>query len=78
MIPDTDIFNEDKMKSKYLSFTLLSIICVCLSGCASQQLNPIGKAYQRNQCLQIPDKAASDRCLSDLDQYERDSRPDNK
>lgn len=66
------MFHEDKMKK--INVTLIALICVGLYGCAARQLEPIGKAYQRNQCLQIPDKAASDKCLDDLNRYERESK----
>lgn len=47
------------------------IVCLALaglcSGCSSQQLYNTGQAYQRNQCLNMPDQAERDRCLGKTD-----------
>ena len=51
---------------KYLSIAVIPIICTLLPGCTSKQLYGTGQEYQRNQCLHIPDKTESDRCLSKI------------
>ena len=61
---------------KNLSAAFISIVCCLFNGCSSQQAYGIGQEYQRNQCLHIPDKAESDRCLSKIntsyDDYKRE------
>ena len=52
---------------KFQSIAALAMSCVLSSGCTSQQLYGAGQEYQRNQCLHMPDKAESDRCLSKMD-----------
>lgn len=44
----------------------LALLVLC-SGCSSQQLYNTGQAYQRNQCLNMPDQAERDRCLGKTD-----------
>lgn len=64
------------MLQKYLSTAFISIVCCLASGCTSQGAYSMGQEYQRNQCLHIPDKAESDRCLSKIntsyDDYKRE------
>lgn len=64
------------MIKKYLSAAFISIVCCLFTGCASQKLYGVGQEYQRNQCLHIPDKIESDRCLSktntSYDDYKRE------
>jgi hypothetical protein len=55
------------LKRKYLGTAFISLVCSFATGCSSQQAYNIGQEYQRNQCLHIPDKAESDRCLSKTD-----------
>lgn len=63
------------LKLKYLGTVFISFVCSLASGCSSQQAYGVGQEYQRNQCLHIPDKAESDRCLSKIntsyDDYKR-------
>ncbi len=60
---------------RYLRIAAISVACGLFGGCTSQQLYGAGQEYQRNQCLHIPDKAESDRCLSktntSYDDYQR-------
>jgi len=60
----------------FWSTAVISIVFTLFSGCTSQQLYGVGQEYQRNQCLHIPDKVESDRCLSktntSYDDYKRE------
>jgi hypothetical protein len=62
---------------KQLGFVLLVTTLGSGSGCTSQQLYATGQAYQRNQCLQLPDPADRDRCLdkagTTYDEYKRET-----
>ena len=75
------IVRERVLKQKYLSIAIIPIVCSFSSGCTSQQLYGTGQEYQRNQCLHIPDKIESDKCLSKIDtsyddyKREKDSVP---
>ncbi|OIR07801.1 hypothetical protein GALL_100830 [mine drainage metagenome] len=70
------IATERILIRKFLSIAALPIVCGLFSGCTSQQLYGTGQEYQRNQCLHIPDKAESDRCLGKIntsyDDYKRE------
>ncbi len=55
------------MTRKYMALVIIPVVCGFLSGCTSQQLYGAGQEYQRNQCLHMPDKIESDRCLSKID-----------
>lgn len=70
------------MRKKYKGLVFISIICGILSGCTSQKIYGIGQSYERNQCLQIPDKFESDRCLSKIntsyDKYKRETDAGSK
>jgi hypothetical protein len=48
---------------KLLGVAVILTFCGLFAGCTSQQLYATGQEYQRNQCLRIPDKIESDRCL---------------
>lgn len=67
---------ETNLLPKYLSTVFISVVCSLATGCSSQQAYNMGQEYQRNQCLHIPDKAESDRCLSKIhtsyDDYKRE------
>jgi hypothetical protein len=61
---------------KNLSIAVIPIVCSLFSACTSQQVYGAGQEYQRNQCLHIPDKTESDKCLSKMnssyDDYKRE------
>jgi hypothetical protein len=67
---------ERILTRKYSGIAAISIVCSLFSGCTSQQLYGTGQEYQRNQCLHIPDKVESDRCLGKIntsyDDYKRE------
>jgi len=67
---------EKILKQEYLSTAAISIVCSLFAGCTSQQLYGVSQEYQRNQCLYIPDKVESDKCLSKInisyDDYKRE------
>lgn len=67
---------ERILTQKYSGIAAISIVCSLFSGCTSQQLYGTGQEYQRNQCMHIPDKAESDRCLGKIntsyDDYKRE------
>ncbi len=48
---------------KHFGIAVILVFFSLFSGCTSQQLYAMGQEYQRNQCLHIPDKIESDRCL---------------
>jgi hypothetical protein len=80
---DLAIYVKERiLTQKYLSTAVFSIVCSLFSGCTSQQLYGIGQEYQRNQCLHIPDKIESDRCLSKIntsyDDYKREKESRTK
>ena len=70
------IVREQILKQKYLIIAVIQIVCSFASGCTSQQIYGTGQEYQRNQCLHIPDKIESDRCMSKIntsyDAYKRE------
>ena len=49
-----------------------------LSACSTQQMYGSAQGWQRNQCLQIADKAEYDRCVAsastDYDSYQRQAK----
>lgn len=45
-------------------FVLAAILIGLFSGCTSQQLYNTGQAYQRNQCLHLPDQGEREKCLN--------------
>jgi hypothetical protein len=48
---------------RFLGFVLAPVLLGLCSGCTSQQLYATGQAYQRNQCLRLPDQGESERCM---------------
>ena len=83
LLSDPAIFlKEPIVAKKYLSISIISIVCGFLSGCTSQQLYASGQAYQRNQCILMPDQGDRDRCLSKTnttyDDYKRETDSGNK
>jgi len=71
--PSSQILEVDVLRRFVFSVALLSLC----SGCGSQQLYDTGQAYQRNQCLNMPDQAERERCLSRTDRRFDDYRRDN-
>jgi protein involved in sex pheromone biosynthesis len=59
---------------KILVLTALAI-AMFLSACTAEQIYGFGLAWQRNQCSENPDMAASERCMQDTnisyDSYKR-------
>jgi len=59
-------FRESRLKRKYV--ICMGILCTLLcTACTSQQLYSTGQAYQRQQCLKIPDTEQSRQCMSNAD-----------
>jgi hypothetical protein len=60
----------------------VSVFLGLCSGCTSQQLYATGQAYQRNQCLHLPDQGEREKCLSKtnttFEDYKRETGSDNK
>lgn len=66
---------------RFLGFFLAPVLLGLCSGCTPQQLYATGQAYQRNQCLRLPDQRESERCLSKAsttyEEYKRDASSDD-
>jgi hypothetical protein len=41
----------------------LLLIVLAVAGCSTQQLYSTGQAWQRQECLRLPDLAERERCL---------------
>lgn len=54
---------------------LLTLNCLWLSACSSQQAYSTGQAYQRNECNKINDNVERSRCMdaanTGYDEYQR-------
>lgn len=65
---------------RYLEVVLILVFLGLCSGCSSQQLYATGQAYQRNQCLHLPDQGERERCLSKAsstyEDYKRETASD--
>lgn len=70
------------MAQRYFGLALVSVFLGLCSGCSSQQLYATGQAYQRNQCLHLPDQDEREKCLSKTnttyEEYKRETGSDNK
>ena len=60
----------------------MNVSCALLfTACSSQQLYATGQAYQRQQCLKIPDTEQSRQCLNNADKsyddYKRETGADH-
>jgi uncharacterized lipoprotein len=69
------------MRQKQL-FVLGFLSMLALAGCSSEQMYSTGQAYQRNECLKIPDPKESQECLNKAnkryDDYKRETDGSNK
>lgn len=59
--------------------TVLALVAAALlaAGCSARQAYETGQAWQRNECLRLPDAQDRQRCLErvrmDFDQYQKES-----
>jgi hypothetical protein len=76
------LLKEGSSVPRYLSLSIISIVCGLSAGCTSQQLYATGQAYQRNQCQHLPEQGERDRCLSKTnttyDDYKRETSSGDK
>jgi hypothetical protein len=67
---------------KYFGAAIIAIVCGLFSGCTSEQIYGTGQAYQRNQCLDMPEQGERNRCLSktnaSYDDYRQSTEPERK
>ena len=70
------------MTRHFLGLVPAVVVLAFCTGCSSQQLYATGQAYQRNQCMHLPDPDDRDRCLSNAnatyDDYKRETGSNGK
>jgi len=68
------------LRTIFISMALLAALS--LSACTTEQAYYTAQGWKRNQCNKLPDKAESDRCMSDTnaayDSYKRQTEPARK
>jgi hypothetical protein len=65
------------VKTPLRAAAFLALLAIALVGCSSRQLHGAGQAWQRNECIKIPDQQERSRCLSSAaasyEQYQREA-----
>ena len=69
------------MTSRAIFISTALLAGLSLSACTAEQVYLSAQGWQRNQCNKLPDKAESDRCLSNAntayESYKRQTEPEH-